>query len=240
MTFTRRLVTIVALCVVCASGTAPAVAATSHHKPSAKHKALKHKVTKHSAKKAGKQNVVRKLPQVPTVGASAAIGDATLSAYEARLLTDVNGARADAGLAAVRAAPGLTDVARRWALQLAHADALSHNPGLVRDLSSAGAESWRALAENVGMAGGSDADDVFAAYMASAPHKANILGAQSRWIGIGAVESADAGGAVTWNTLDFSDSYDGAYGSTRTTVVSGLQDDIGLSDLAAIWKTALS
>ncbi len=238
VTFTRSLLTLAALSAVTLAGASPAMAATTHGKPAPKHSPTH--VGKKTTKKAAKRKPTAKPTSVPTVSAPARVTEAVLSPYEARLLTDVNGARAAAGVAALRAVPGLTDVARRWTLQLVHDDQLSHNPDLVKDLTASGAQAWHAIEENVGMASGTDADDVFGAYMASPLHKANILNPKVRWIGIGAVDATDSYGSVTWDTLDFSDSYDPSYGASRTGTVTGLLDATGVSGLAASWGVRLS
>lgn len=146
----------------------------------------------------------------------------TLTAFEARLLLRINKARAAAGLRRLVATAGATDVARRWSVTLAASRGLSHNPALVPAMSKAGSGSWQLLAENVGTGPADNADVLFDAYMASPHHRANILEARARFVGIGTVQvTHDAGPAQAWNTMDFTDSYDDRYGATRTPALGG-------------------
>ncbi|HET7311370.1 MAG TPA: CAP domain-containing protein [Mycobacteriales bacterium] len=134
-----------------------------------------------------------------------------LNGYEAALAAKINNVRRSAGLRALVVVPGATDVARRWAWHLAAAQALSHNPDLVSALEHAGSGAWTEIAENVGEASSTDPSSLFNAYMASPPHRANILDSQARYLGVGVVERA----GMAWNTLDFTNAYSTRYGRTR-------------------------
>ncbi len=134
------------------------------------------------------------------------------SPYEASLVAMTNDARAGAGLPALTSQPGITDVARRWALKMGASGALSHNPDLAAQLDANGAAGWQSAAENVGV--GSDAAGIFMAYMASAPHRANILRSSVTSIGIGAVRTSD--GRV-WDVMVFADAYNPSFGPSQTT-----------------------
>ncbi|HET6817971.1 MAG TPA: CAP domain-containing protein [Mycobacteriales bacterium] len=134
-----------------------------------------------------------------------------LNGYEASLAAKINDVRRSAGLRSLVVVPGATDVARRWAWHLAGAQALSHNPNLVSALEHAGSSAWTEIAENVGEASATDPGSLFSAYMASPPHKANILDPQARYLGVGVVERA----GLAWNTLDFTNAYSTSYGRTR-------------------------
>jgi uncharacterized protein YkwD len=225
----RRLVASFIVGGVVIAGGTPAIAATSHAT-----------VVKHTKKVVKKHKKHKKVavasPAITpiTIPTAASITSAHLSTYEARLLVDVNAARADAGLPALKAVDGATDVARRWTLGMAHDGTLHHNPNLVADMSAAGSDGWHALAENVGMASGNNADEIFNAYMQSPGHKANILSAKARYVGIGAIETSDAGGVVTYDTMTFTDYYSAAYGAPRTTITD-LLDTTGLSTIAGLW-----
>lgn len=147
----------------------------------------------------------------PAHAATAAFSGVVLNSFEARLVSDVNAARAADGLGALQVAAGTTEVARAWATHLAAVGSLSHNPSLLADLESHGSPNWTFAAENVGYGPASDADTLFTAYMNSPEHRANILAAQARYIGMGAVAGANG---TEFNTMDFVDSYSGALAET--------------------------
>lgn len=145
------------------------------------------------------------------------VARAHLTTFENELLTDINNARHKAGVGSLAAAPGTTDVARRWTLSLVQADALSHNPDLVTDAQNAGSNDWTWLGENVGTGPANDEADLFAAYMASPHHRDNILDPRARYIGIGVIQVTDANGnQVAYNTCDFTDAYSKTYGADKT------------------------
>jgi uncharacterized protein YkwD len=153
-------------------------------------------------------------PQAVTTPAAATertVEGVRLNGYEAALAARINDARRNAGLRALVVVPGATDVARRWAWQLGHDRSLSHNPNLARDLGRSGSAAWTEIAENVGEASSTDPASLFQAYMASPPHRANILDRHARFLGVGVVERD----GVAWNTLDFTNAYSTAYGRTR-------------------------
>ncbi len=138
-----------------------------------------------------------------------------LNAHEKTLLDAINQARAAHGLPGLLVEPGTTDVARRWAWQMARAATLSHNPHLVAQISASGSPQWGWIAENVGFADARDPQALFDAYMNSPHHRDNILDSHVRFIGVGSVERPVNGALVAFNTLDFVDSYTGGYGPTR-------------------------
>ncbi|MEP6695786.1 MAG: CAP domain-containing protein [Pseudonocardiales bacterium] len=140
-----------------------------------------------------------------------------VNGYEAALLGYVNGARASAGRAPLAMMPGTTDVARHWSAAMAGRAVLAHNPSMVANIAVAGSGSWTAMAENVGYGSACDAHQLFTAYMNSAPHRANILDARMRYVGIGVDMRPAAGWACgqAWNTMDFVNAYSGRYGATR-------------------------
>lgn len=109
------------------------------------------------------------------------------------LVAAMNSARASAGLRPLTVNSELTSVARDWTSRLAGAGTLSHNPSL-----SGSVHGWTLLGENVGQ--GSSAAQIEAAFMASAPHRANILRAQFTDVGVGAVRGSDG---RLWVTVDF-------------------------------------
>ena len=139
------------------------------------------------------------------------VNSVRLNGYEAALAAKINDVRRSHGLRALVVVPGATDVARRWSWRLASAQALSHNPSLVSALEHAGSAAWTEIAENVGEASSTDPTSLFNAYMASPPHRANILDSQARYLGVGVVER----NGMAWNTLDFTNAYSTRYGMTR-------------------------
>lgn len=136
-----------------------------------------------------------------------------LSAYDSRLLHDINRARAAHGRAPLTATAGTTDVAHRWSCHMGYYMTLSHRPNLVVALERHGSSAWRVMGENVGVSGGNDADVLFRAYMNSPKHRANILDSGYRYLGI----HTELRHGEQWNTLDFVDAYNGRYGATRVT-----------------------
>jgi uncharacterized protein YkwD len=143
--------------------------------------------------------------------AAATVNAVRLNGYEAALLGDINRTRAAHGMRGLVVVPGATDVARRWSWHLAGVQALSHNPSLVTNLEHAGSSAWMMISENVGTASATSPGALFTAYMNSAPHRADILDPGARYVGVGVVQR----GAAAWNTLDFTDAYSSAYGTTR-------------------------
>jgi hypothetical protein len=137
-----------------------------------------------------------------THGAQAAASYST-SSYAGRLLTLVNDVRAQQGLRPLVLAPGTTTVAWGWTQHLADARALSHNRHLGRDLSTHGSSRWRVYGENVGVGSVEDPDGLFAAYMHSPEHRANIMNRDYRYVGVAVVFT----GSRSWNTFDFVDVY---------------------------------
>ena len=132
------------------------------------------------------------------------------------MLKDINKARAANGLGPLTAAPGYTDVARRWTLQLAEDAALSHNPDVVTQLQGSGGGSWTWIGENVGDGPASSESALFTAYMKSPHHRDNILNPNAHYVGIGAIAIDNGGEQTVYNTCDFVDSYSPSYGADRT------------------------
>ena len=114
------------------------------------------------------------------------------------LASATNSARIAAGLPALTVNAELTAVAQGWANHLAAAAELSHNPALRTQVTN-----WNVLGENVGVAG--DIPTVQAAFMASAPHKANILNTSYTQMGVASASSIypGCGCRVLWVVIDF-------------------------------------
>jgi uncharacterized protein YkwD len=122
---------------------------------------------------------------------------ATIEQDEARLFELTNQSRAANGLGPLAYDGAATGVARAWAQELANSGNLRHNPNLVAQVDAHVTRDWTRLGENVGYAG--SIDSVHNAYMNSAGHRANILGAYNR-VGVGAARGGD--GRV-WTTVVF-------------------------------------
>src|SRR3954466_15082989 len=154
----------------------------------------------------------------PFVDPAAASTTVSLSGFDARLLADINHARAAHGIRRLIGVAGPTDGAHGWSRPLASLRSLAPNPSLGSQLASHGSYNWTAYGENVGMSStSSGADALFRAYMNSAPHRANILDPDFRYVGVFTKRTR----TFRWNTLDFvgrtSSSYSYGYGGTRRT-----------------------
>jgi hypothetical protein len=129
---------------------------------------------------------------------SAAFASPAFASPAGDLGVATNASRTSDGLPALAVNASLTAVAQAWANQLAAANVLSHNPALRGQVSD-----WSVLGENVGMAG--DVPTVQAAFMASPPHKANILDPRYTQMGVGSATSIypSCGCKVLWVVVDF-------------------------------------
>lgn len=94
------------------------------------------------------------------------------------MLISVNSSRAAVGLRPYSYQADLSSVARRWAQHMAATGLLQHNPSLATQVTG-----WRYVGENVGY-GPSDVS-IETAFMASPPHRANILDHDFTQVGIG-------------------------------------------------------
>ena len=164
-------------------------------------------------------------PMTVETVAFATVSGMRMNSFEARILALTNSARASAGIPALVARPGTTDVARRWAYEQARTLTMEHNPALVKSIVAAGSPQWHFIAENVGVGPSNDPDLLFKALMNSPGHRRNILDARATVIGVGAVEKLDRDGNLyTYITQDFVDSYVTSYGATRQ-AATGLKRD---------------
>lgn len=155
------------------------------------------------------------LPAFTATPAHAAdLNGVTLNRYEAALVNAINAQRTSRGLRALTVAAGPTDVARRWTFQIAAKRTLAHNGSFPSQLQAAGSD-WHWVAENVGTAPANEPARLVAMYMASAPHRANILDTRARYLGVGVVDATVDGYRTAYNTLNFTDAYTTSYGRTR-------------------------
>src|SRR4051794_41065396 len=121
----------------------------------------------------------------PLTQHAAASTTVSLSTFDARLLADINHARAARGIRRLAVVAGTTDVAHGWSCRLASLRSLAHNPSLASQLESHGSYHWTTYGENVGLVSRSaGADALFRAYMNSPAHRANILDPDYKFIGI--------------------------------------------------------
>jgi uncharacterized protein YkwD len=106
-----------------------------------------------------------------------------------------NQARAGAGLAPLQWNACLAGVAQRHAVEMAQAGHIYHGDGVQQDLGCG--QGYMRAGENVGMTSpGIDDNRIFAGFMNSPGHKANIMGAY-RYIGTAWVLGADGAGYVS-------------------------------------------
>jgi hypothetical protein len=98
----------------------------------------------------------------------------------------MNRARDNAGLPRLSLDPEASKVARKHSREMVERDLLHHTPSstLVRRVTR-----WEILGENVGV--GSTVDSLHHAFMDSPPHRANVLYAKFRHVGIGVTRSND-------------------------------------------------
>ena len=106
------------------------------------------------------------------------------SASEAGFLAKINASRAANGLAALSVDGGLRSHARNHTQDMIDAGEIYHSSG--DELKAAAGSGWSKLGENVGRGG--TVDSLHKAFMASAGHKANILG-DYNYAGIGTAGS---------------------------------------------------
>jgi uncharacterized protein YkwD len=92
----------------------------------------------------------------------------------------MNGARGNAGLPRLSLDPEASRVARKHSREMVEKNLLHHTPSptLVRRVTR-----WEILGENVGVGG--TVDSLHGAFMDSPPHRANVLFAKFRHVGVG-------------------------------------------------------
>jgi uncharacterized protein YkwD len=153
----------------------------------------------------------------PSSGSASPRGTTSPAAQlQSALLGQINGFRAAHGLARLKVSSPLTGVADRHSAQMAKLGFFSHDSAngqsfsqrLKLAYSPRGYRSW-SVGENL-VWGGPDigAARAFQLWLSSPPHRANLLNARWREIGLGAVHSTSApgvygGGAATIVTADF-------------------------------------
>ena len=153
----------------------------------------------------------------PSTGSATPRGTtAPVTQVQTALLAQINGFRAAHGLVPLKLNGALVGAADRHSAQMARLGFFSHNSAngqsfsqrIAQAYSPRGFRSWT-VGENL-VWGGPDigAARAFRLWLSSAPHRANLLNARWREIGLGAVHSTSApgvygGGAATIVTADF-------------------------------------
>lgn len=138
-----------------------------------------------------------------------------LTNIDARLLTDINRARAAAGIAPLRAVGSLSDAAASWSTTEAAQNRIYHGAGWYGRIERSGCPTWRALAEDVGIArvptgytAAQAADYLFSVYRKSAEHWRNIMNPALSQVGVASVDRVvvDPSGRTSYtlfNTVEF-------------------------------------
>ena len=99
-------------------------------------------------------------------------------AESSRMLSDLQSARASAGLGPLAVDGELSAKAQNWANHMASTGQLSHSSP-----SSGISANWTRLGENVG--DGADPDSIHRAFMASSEHRSHILDTGYQYVGVG-------------------------------------------------------
>jgi uncharacterized protein YkwD len=115
-----------------------------------------------------------------TTGLVAAPAATASNTSERQIASYLNSARHSAHRRGISGSADLNAVARAWAQSMASHNTLAHNPRLTSQV-----HGWRYVGENVGV--GATASSIHRAFMASRPHRANILDVDYTQSGIGVV-----------------------------------------------------
>ena len=111
----------------------------------------------------------------------AAIAD---SGTESQFISATNSARSSHGVSRYAVSADMTSVARRWAAHMAAHHELAHNPSFTGEVCC-----WSHIGENVGV--GPNVSSIQRAFMASAPHRENILSSSFTQVAIGTARGSD-------------------------------------------------
>jgi uncharacterized protein YkwD len=138
----------------------------------------------------------------PLIRVSAAA--ASTPPFDTSLLALINRLRLANGRRPLLMLADLNDRATQWSAHLRRVGALSHDAGLSSQASAVC--SVRAIRENVAFADEATPRQLLANYVASPPHRANLLANDVRFIGLGTVTSHTPGSPLMlryWNTMKF-------------------------------------
>jgi uncharacterized protein YkwD len=135
-------------------------------------------------------------PTTSPVPTSTPVTTTQTPTFESQVITLVNKERAANGLAPLVQNAALSRAASSYASVMASTDCMAHTCGPVPNFADrdvqAGYTPWTTLAENVA-AGQQTPDAVVAAWMNSPGHRANILNAAFRDIGVGVAKGGSYG-----------------------------------------------
>ena len=153
---------------------------------------------------------------LPSPGGARTPKTAQVAQLQEALLAQINSFRAAHGLVRLKVAEGLTGAADAHSAQMARLGFFSHDSAngqsfsqrLAQTYSPRGFRSWT-VGENLVWGGPNiGAARAFKLWLSSPPHRANLMNARWREVGLGAVHSTSApgvygGGAATIVTADF-------------------------------------
>ena len=127
------------------------------------------------------------------------------TAFDQRVLADINAARGERGIAPLQLSNQLEPVAYRWSQHMASSGRAYDNPRF-RSAMNAACPGWRNIGEAVGTAGESTADHMFAVYMRDSERRHTLLSRAFHVVGISTVATDEDGATVDWNTIELADS----------------------------------
>ena len=153
---------------------------------------------------------------LPSPGSARAPKAVQVVQLQSTLLAQINAFRTAHGLVRLKVSGALTSAAGGHSTQMARLGFFSHDSANGKSFSQRIAQAWSprgfrswSVGENL-VWGGPDigAAHAFRLWLASPPHRANLLNARWREVGLGAVHSTSApgvygGGAATIVTADF-------------------------------------
>jgi uncharacterized protein YkwD len=145
-------------------------------------------------------------PAVNSASLAAPVTYVQAKTFDAQLIALINTARTAAKVPKLVEASGLTRLSVWWSTKLQSGTTgyqLQHNPNAWTMVTTYGASNRRSWGENVAWSSSTatSAQQIFTAYMNSPGHRANILAANYRFIGMGSV----AGAHGLFNTTEFAD-----------------------------------
>jgi uncharacterized protein YkwD len=146
--------------------------------------------------------VAAALTVIPAAVAGARAQTRGFTAFDHRLLADMNSARANHGLSPVQLSSQLQPLAHKWAEHMAATQHSYDNPHLRRSMNAA-CPGWRHIGEAVGVAGQASADQLFGSYMRDRSRRDSILNKQFHVVGISTVATDESGSTVHWNAIEF-------------------------------------
>jgi uncharacterized protein YkwD len=141
---------------------------------------------------------------IPTGTADARRHVNGFTAFDQRLLSLMNDARADRGLAPLQLNTQLQPAAYGWAQRMAAAERAYDNPRFLRTMNNA-CPDWRHIGETVGRAGEATADQLFNLYMHDSSGRQTILNRKFHVVGVSTVATNYDGVTEFWNAIEFAD-----------------------------------